>query len=413
MSLAGHRCRACGHPELEQVLDLGAMPLADRLRADEHEPEPRHPLQVAFCPACSLVQLLECPPPQELFPADYPYRSSASPAYLAHARAFAEAAVRRLMPSAQVVEIASNDGYLLRNFVEHGWPVLGIDPSPGPAAAARAAGVPTLGEFFTRELAGRLHADGLQADLVIGNNVLAHVPDPNDLLAAMALILKPGGRISVEVPYVRDLVEGLQFDTIYHEHHAYFSALALDHLFRTAGLQIVDIERIAVHGGSLRVSAAHAGATPAVSVSRLLDEERAIGLDRLAFYAHFAERVAALCAALRERLDALRRDGLRVAAYGAAAKGAILAACVGIDREQCAFVVDRNAHKHGRLLPGTRIPVRPVEALLDDQPDVVLLLCWNWADEVIAQQHEYLRRGGRFLIPLPQPRMVGLAGALP
>lgn len=412
MSAPAPVCRGCAGARLNLVLDLGVMPLADALVAGDGAGdvanEARHPLRMAYCADCHLVQLLESPPPEALFGRDFPYYSSYSTQWSAHAADFAGATTGELGLGADslVVEIGSNDGYLLRHFAAAGARVLGIDPAEGPARAARAVGVPTEIAYFDAALAGQLVADHGRADLVVANNVLAHVPDPNQLLAGAARLLKPGGLLSVEAPYLRDLIEQVEFDTIYHEHHCYFSVSALAGLFARHGFGIRSLTRLPWHGGSLRVVAA-AAAEPAPALAEWLAAERAAGLDRADYYAGFGARVQALIADIRARVRALHAGGARIAAYGAAAKGAILLNATGIDAGLCEFVVDRNPHKHGKRMPGVGIPILPPEALLERQPDVVLLLAWNWAGEILAQQRDYLAAGGRFLIPLPEPRLVG------
>jgi SAM-dependent methyltransferase len=402
-------CRGCGGGDLRLVLDLGKIPLVDQMpNADALAyPDPRYPLRVAVCADCSLVQLLEAPPPERLFPADYPYYSSYSQAYLAHAARFAEESCARfgLGQDSLVVEVGSNDGYLLHYFKELGVPVLGIDPAPGPALAARGKGVPTRVQFFDAATAQDLVASGRRADLLVANNLLAHVPEPNPVLQAMKTLLAPGGALSIEVPYLRDLIEGCAFDTIYHEHHCYFSVTALEGLFRRNGFTLVDAMPIPVHGGSLRLTIRHAPATPCARVAQLLEEEASSGLHTQGLTA-FSESVSATLAELSALLARIHRQGEVIAAYGAAAKGVVLLNLLGVSRDQCAFVVDRNPHKHGRWLAGVRIPIRPLAALLDEMPHYTLLLAWNWQKEILEQQAEYLKRGGRFIVPLPRPTIL-------
>ncbi len=406
---AAARCRSCGRDELRPVLDLGMMPASDGLLLPEQldEPEPRYPLEVAFCASCGLVQILETVPPDKLFGESYQYFSSFSDALLRHARTNALELVDRcgLDADSFVVEVASNDGYLLRNFVESGIPVLGIDPAPAPAAAARAKGIDTLCDFFTADLAERLATDGRAADLILASNVLAHVSDTNDFVRGLRRLVKPTGGISIEFPYVRDLVDHCEFDTIYHEHLCYFSVTSVDALLRRHGLYLNDIRRLSIHGGSLRLWVQPVEAV-GDAVKAMLREEVELGIDRFDYYRDFAARVQGLRRDLLALLQDVRQQGKRIAAYGAAAKGTILLNALGLDRSTIEWVVDRNSHKHGRYMPGARIQILDPARLLEDMPDYVLILPWNFADEIIAQQSEYLARGGRFIVPIPTPRVV-------
>jgi SAM-dependent methyltransferase len=342
------------------------MPLTDAYvppeRADE--PEGRYPLDVAFCSNCSLVQILHVASGEEIF-RDYSYYSSVSNMLLEHSRAHAEELIagRRLGPHSLVVEIASNDGYILQFFARAGIPVLGIDPALGPAKAAEAIGIPTLPEFFTSDLAARLRSEGKQADVLLANNVLAHVPDPNDFVAGMGMLLREGGIAEVEAPYMKDLIDNLEFDTIYHEHLSYFSVTAAKALFERHGLSLNHLRHFPVHGGSFRFTLGQQ-ADISDAVRALLIEDRAAGLTGFDYFREFSRSVTQLQRQLRHLLHELKRAGKRIAAYGAAAKGTILLNSSGIGLDLIDFVADMSPHKQGMLLPGVRIPIAPPERLL-------------------------------------------------
>jgi SAM-dependent methyltransferase len=399
-------CRSCGD-ELEVVLDLGLTPLANSLLKSEQleEPEPRFPLRLAACRGCALAQLVETVPPEALF-SDYPYFSSFSDTMVRSAAELTGRLVRErgLGPTSLALEVASNDGYLLRHYVAAGVPVLGVEPARNIAAAAEAAGIPTLCEFFGREVGARLRAEGRLADTVHANNVVAHVPDINGLFAGFKAVLRPDGLLVIEVPHVLEMVQRLEFDTIYHEHVFYFSLLALQPVFERHGLRVLDVERLPIHGGSLRLFAGRQG-QPSPAVQRLAEEEAAAGAGSVEFYRNFRERVDQLGQRLRDVLEGRRKDG-RIAAYGASAKGSTLLNYFGIGRETIDFVADRSTVKQGLFTPGTHLPVVAPDVLLDRMPASVLLLTWNFADEILEQQHEYRERGGRFIVPIPEPRLV-------
>ncbi|MHC4983009.1 MAG: methyltransferase domain-containing protein [Planctomycetota bacterium] len=402
-------CRSCGHQGLRGVLDLGQMPLSDGLLTDQQlkASERHYPLEAAFCPGCSLVQILETVPPEILFGEDYPYYSSFSRALLEHSRRNALGLIssRNLTRQSLVVEVASNDGYLLRNFVERGIPALGIDPAPGPVAVARNIGVPTMQEFFGIDLARRLRDQGKRADVIIANNVFAHVADTNGFVAALAALLKDDGVVVIEVPYVRDLVDKCEFDTIYHEHLCYFSATSVDRLVRKHGLYLNKVERLGIHGGSLRLYL-ELEENVGESVRKLLAEEEQAGLDSFDYYRSFARRVMAIRRELKAMLAGLKRRGCSIAAYGAAAKGTILLNYVGAGKDLIDFVVDRNVHKQGKYMPGVHIPIFEPDRIRREMPDYILLLPWNFKDEILKQCHIYRRHGGHFIIPIPRPEVV-------
>jgi SAM-dependent methyltransferase len=400
-------CRSCGGPLTVTMADLGLQPASNAFldSAAAVAREKCYPLRAKVCEVCKLVQLDYDVAPEELF-GNYVYFSSYSDDWLAHAKAYCDMAQQRfgLGASSLVVELASNDGYLLKNFLKMGIPVLGIDPSGTVAAAAEKIGVPTLVQFFGEGVAKELAQQGRQADLIIGNNVLAHVPELNDFVAGIAALLKPKGNVTIEFPHLLELIRHVEFDTIYHEHFSYFSLYAIEQVFRRHGLRIYDVQRLSTHGGSLRIIATHAPREDLPDSDLLIEvrtQEIAAGLADLPTYKQFSRRVEECRDALLAFLAAAKRDGKRVAAYGAAAKGNTLMNFCGVTPEDILFVADRNPHKQNKLLPGTHIPVVSPEVLMEAKPDYVLILPWNLRDEIRLQLGAIREWGGRFVTPVP------------
>jgi SAM-dependent methyltransferase len=400
-------CRFCHAPLRHTFVDLGMSPLCESfVSADQlNSREAFYPLHVLVCDQCWLVQLLEYVSPSDIF-SEYAYFSSYSDSWLRHAQAYVEMIIGRLglEKHDSVVEIASNDGYLLQYFVERGFPVLGIEPAANVAAAAVKKGVPTQVSFFGAELARRLATEGRQAKLLLGNNVLAHVPDLNDFVSGLKLLLAPEGTITMEFPHLLRLIEGNQFDTIYHEHFSYFSFLAAERVFKAHGLKIYDVEQLPTHGGSLRIYATHAPRESVSVSSNVLDlrqQELDYGFEKLETYAGFAERVRATKRDLVEFLIGAKRAGKSVAGYGAPGKGNTLLNYCGIRADFVDFTVDRNPYKHGKFLPGTHIPIFSPDRLAETKPDYVLILPWNLRDEIMAQLKSVRSWGGRFVVPIP------------
>ncbi|MGQ0512023.1 MAG: methyltransferase domain-containing protein [Betaproteobacteria bacterium] len=401
-------CRLCSAPLREPFCDLGTSPPSNLfLRAgDLARAEPFYPLRAFACGVCRLVQVEQFEAPAAIFSDDYAYFSSYSDSWLAHCSHYAEAVRARLDlgPRSLVVELASNDGYLLQYFRDAGIPVLGIEPAGNVAAAARAKGIPTLGEFFGEACGRRLAAEGRRADLLIGNNVLAHVPEPNDFVAGMRALLAPRGTITLEFPHLLRLVAGTQFDTIYHEHFSYFSLATAERLLASHGLAAYDVEELPTHGGSLRLYACHDGACAAQSsLARLRDDEARAGLADPETYAAFARRVREVRESLLGFLRDAKAAGKRVVGYGAPAKANTLLNYCGIRAADglIDYVVDRNPHKQGRFLPGSRLPVHAPERIRETRPEYVLILPWNLREEIVAQLAWIRDWGGRFVLPVP------------
>jgi SAM-dependent methyltransferase len=410
------RCRVCEARALEPVLDYGRVALADGFLdpGEDLAAEPRYPLTLCICGACGHLQIDTIVDPALLF-REYIYVTGVSETVLAHARRL-HAAVVALAGARgdagrplRVIEAASNDGTVLAVFREHGAAVLGVDPAENIAAIARERGVPTLAEFFDAATARRVAAEHPPFDVLIARNVLAHVADLHGFVEGISIVLGPRGIGVLEVPHARTMFDELQYDQVFHEHIGYFTLGVLERLLARFGLTVFHVEEIPLHGGSLQVYLGHAGATPApdASVARVEGEEAARGLETRAAWLAFAARVARQREALRAELGTLKAAGKRLAAYGASGKGQAMLQLCGIDRSVLDYVVDRSPLKHGKLTPGTHIPVCPTERLMETRPDVVLLSAWNFADEILRQQRPYLEAGGRMLHPIPMPHYLG------
>lgn len=404
-------CRHCRSPLEHVFLDVGFSPPSNAYlaAADLAAPERYYPLKLLVCARCWLVQTEDYAKADELFSADYAYFSSVSRTWLDHAARYVDMVTRRLSigASSLVIEVASNDGYLLQNFVERGIPCIGIEPTASTAAAAESKGIPVLREFFGEALGARLEREGRQADLIIGNNVYAHVPDINDFTAGLARALKPNGTITLEFPHVMRLLEFTQFDTVYHEHFSYLSLHTVATIFERAGLRVWDVEELSTHGGSLRVYGCRRDderdASPAVA--ELIAREEARGLRQLDTYLGFQPRADRVKDDLLAFLIEQKRAGRVVAAYGAAAKGNTLLNYAGVKPDLLPFVCDAAPSKQGKFLPGSHIPIMPPQALSDRRPDVVLVLPWNIADEVVAQEHAVRGWGGQFAVAVPEMKV--------
>jgi SAM-dependent methyltransferase len=404
-------CRFCESPLTHTFVDLGMSPLCESFlnREQLNQMEPFYPLHAYVCERCFLVQVEEYVRPERIFD-EYAYFSSYSDAWLQHARSYTDMIVSRLGldGDSHVVELGSNDGYLLQYFVAKGIPVLGVEPAANVAAAAIQKGVPTTTRLFDRDVARDLATEGNQADLIIGNNVLAQVSDLNGFVAAMKLLLKPRGVITMEFPHLVRLMDENQFDTIYHEHFSYFSFMTVERIFAAHGLVLFDVEELWTHGGSLRIYARHAedharGSGPRVAALRA--REKAAGLDRLERYALFSERVHETKRRLLEFLISAKREGKSIAGYGAPGKGNTLLNYCGIRSDFLDYTVDRNPYKHGKFLPGTHIPIYHPEKIKETRPDYLLILPWNLKDEIMKQVAEIRTWGGQFVVPIPQVRV--------
>lgn len=401
-------CRSCGEKLRHTFVDLGTSPLCQRhvTPARYFEPEDTYPLHAYVCNECFLVQLPNCVAREEIFNDEYGYFSSYSDSWLRHAELYVSSMIARFGfgSGSRVVEIASNDGYLLQYFARAGVPVLGIEPSRNTAAAAVGKGIPTITEFFGRETARRVLASHGPADLILGNNVLAHVPDINDFVAGVRILLAPGGIVTFEFPQLLTLVAQNYWDTIYHEHFSYLSFTTVVGIFARHGLELFDVEELPTHGGSIRIFGRHAQAPSPPRhprVAAMLARERAAGHFDLAYYEGFGDRVKESKREILELLTSLKRQGAVIAGYGAPGKGNTLLNYCGIRTDFIDFTVDRNPHKQGNYLPGSRIPILAPEAIFANRPDYVFILPWNLKDEIIAQMAGIRDWGGKFIVPLP------------
>ncbi|WBO85366.1 class I SAM-dependent methyltransferase [Hymenobacter yonginensis] len=402
-------CRFCGAPLDVTFVNLGTSPLCQHhVRPhDFNRAEAFYPLHARVCRECFLVQLDEFVTSEQIFQNDYAYFSSYSASWLRHARRYTDMASERfnLTKDSLVVEVASNDGYLLQYFVEKGVPVLGVEPAHNVAEVARAKGINTLGKFFGRETAAYVAATAGQADLLLGNNVLAHVPDINDFVAGMQLLLKPDGVITMEFPHLLRLMEGNQFDTIYHEHFSYLSFYTVERIFAHHGLTLFDVEELPTHGGSLRIYARHttSAAWPVTAhVAELREQELALGITELAYYADFEEKAKETKRKLLEFLIDAKRAGKTVVGYGAPGKGNTLLNYCGIRTDFLDYTVDVSPHKQGNFLPGSRIPICHPDRIFSTRPDYVLLLPWNLREEIMEQMSGIREWGGQFVVPIPE-----------
>jgi len=404
-------CRFCGEPLQFTFVDLGMSPLCESYLSSEqlNQMEPFYPLHVFVCEQCYLVQLEEYVSPEEIF-TEYAYFSSYAVTWLEHAEKYTDLMTERfkLGDKSFVVEVASNDGYLLQYFVQKGIPVLGIEPAKNVAKVAVEKGVPTLTEFFGVKLAEQLRAEGKMADLIAGNNVLAQVPDINDFVGGMKILLKPDGVITIEFPHLMRLMAENQFDTIYHEHFSYFSFIAAEKIFATHGLTLFDVEELSTHGGSIRIYARHTESRAHPLTPRAQEmhaREVNAGFEKMQTYAEFGEQVKETKRKLLDFLIQAKRQGKSIAGYGAPGKGNTLLNYCGIRTDFLEYTVDRNPYKHGKYLPGTHIPIYAPEKIFETKPDYVFILPWNFKDEIMSQMAEIKEWGGKFVVPIPEVKV--------
>jgi len=407
----GPRCRFCETPLRQTLVDLGMSPLCESyVGADQlNQMEPFYPLRVYVCERCYLAQLEEYVSPEAIF-TEYAYFSSYADSWLRHAKSYTDIMVERfgIGPASLVIELASNDGYLLQYFVEKGVPVLGVEPARNVAKVAIEKGIPTLIEFFGEKMAERLASEGKTGDLILGNNVLAQVPALNDFVRGMKVLLKPRGIITLEFPHLVRLMEKNQFDTIYHEHFSYFSFLAAEKIFATHGLTLFDVDELPTHGGSLRIYARHAEDTTHAVTSRVKElrtQEEAAGLTQMRTYDAFSEKVKETKRKLLEFLIKVKREGKTVCGYGAPGKGNTLLNYCGIRTDFLDYTVDRNPYKQGKFTPGTHIPILSPDRIRETRPDYLFILPWNFKDEIIGQMSYIRDWGGRFIVPIPEVRV--------
>lgn len=397
-------CRSCESDHVKSILSLGQMPLANRLLTSEQltETEPKCNLEIMLCENCGLVQLKDLVDPGVLF-SDYLYFSSNSVTMLESASQLVNKITENLPKDSKIIEIASNDGYLLQYYQNKHFDVLGIEPAQNIAAHANAKGINTRSDFFTSALADSLLSENIQADIIHANNVMAHVPDINDFILGIKKLLTPNGQAVIEVPYLLNLIDEFKFDTIYHEHVYYFALLPLLALFNRHHLMILDVEKISIHGGSLRLYIGHQGhRTPSQAVSDILAHEASLNIQQLSYYEQFSQGITHIKNTLHQQLKTLKTQNKRIAAYGASAKGTTLLNYFGIGKETIDFVVDVSPFKQGYHTPGTYLKINPVDALIKEEIDYTLLLTWNFAEEILKQQEEYRTGGGKFIIPIPE-----------